>query len=316
MTVAVFGEALIDLLINEGGSFDPFIGGSPFNVAIALARLGVDVDYLAPFSDDIFGLQLRAAILAEGVGVPITRSSRLPTSLALVSVDQHGKPAYRIYREGIADKDIGAAEVMASISPKTEIFHTGSLAITPDQLGKVRGLLEMIKSKDILISIDLNIRLGAYPDVDSYLSGVRSLIPLADIVKASDEDLQHFAVASSSRDIAESIYSEMESGIFILTEGASGAITYTSAGITEAGAWAVEDIEDTIGAGDTFHSGFLAALIESQVSNLKKCSFDQSVIVRAMDFGAACAALNLSQRGCNPPKRLEVESLVAKKARK
>ena len=87
MVVAVLGEALIDLILDGSGSFNPHKGGSPFNVARGLARLGIEVNYVAPLSDDAFGHQLFTVLLDEGIGVSIARRSKFPTSLAIVTVD-------------------------------------------------------------------------------------------------------------------------------------------------------------------------------------------------------------------------------------
>ena len=100
MTVAVLGEALIDFILGEDGAYRSHLGGSPYNVAIGLARQGASVSYVSPFSDDTFGNQLHDSLCTEGVQVPISRRSLLPTSLALVTTDEDGMPAYRIYREG------------------------------------------------------------------------------------------------------------------------------------------------------------------------------------------------------------------------
>ena len=79
MTVAVLGEALIDFIVGDDGAYRPHLGGSPYNVAIGLARQGVAVSYLSPFSDDTFGDQLRDSLIREGVEVPQARRSRWPT---------------------------------------------------------------------------------------------------------------------------------------------------------------------------------------------------------------------------------------------
>ena len=115
MSVAVLGEALIDFIVGDDGAYRPHLGGSPYNVAIGLARQGIDVNYLSAFSDDIFGDQLRDSLIREEVAVPVTRRSLWPTSLALVTVDEQGLPTYRLYREGVADKDTSYEEIEAAL---------------------------------------------------------------------------------------------------------------------------------------------------------------------------------------------------------
>ena len=161
MTVAVLGEALIDFIAGEDGAYRPHLGGSPYNVAIGLARQGIGVSYLSPLSDDRFGDQLHESLRREGVDIPLARRSLCPTSLAIVVIDERGVPAYRLYREGVADKDTSFKEIEANLPQELRVFHTGSLAITPSQLPLIRRLFQLMQGRGVVISMDVNIRLRA-----------------------------------------------------------------------------------------------------------------------------------------------------------
>lgn len=310
MTVAVLGEALVDLIASDDGSFRPHLGGSPYNVAIGLARQGVDVSYLSPLSEDGFGDQFYAALQAANVQLAIRRRSSWPTSLALVTLDDSGQASYRIYREGIADKDISFDEIRESLPPDLRIFHTGSLAITPSQLPKIRRVVQWLRERGVLISMDINIRLGASIDTEQYLKGVRSLLREADIVKASDEDLAAFGVSASARESAEYFFQEMEAGILVLTEGTMGAVLYHQKGTVSRGAYPVRSLVDTVGAGDTFHSAFLAQLYRQGVLESSIDDIEMSKLESALEFACAAAAINVSRAGCSPPTYQEVRELV------
>lgn len=310
MTVAVLGEALIDFIMGDDGAYRPHLGGSPFNVAIGLARQGIAVSYLSPFSDDTFGDQLHDSLRDEGVEVPIARRSLWPTSLALVTVDD-GVPSYRLYREGIADKDTSFEEVQENLPRNLRVFHTGSLAVTPSQLTKIHRLFELMHERGVVVSMDINIRLRASIDTKAYLEGVRSLLPLADIVKASDEDLEAFQFASDTRTSARLAYEEMGSGMLLLTEGKGGAILHTANGTIEAKSYRIANVEDTVGAGDTFHSAFLASLCRADAVSGPYRDIDPGVLHGAVDFACAAAAINVSRVGCSPPTQDEVERVVA-----
>ncbi len=310
MTIAVLGEALIDFIVGEDGAYRPHLGGSPYNVAIGLARQGMKVSYLSPFSDDTFGDQLRDSLRKEGVDIPIARRSLWPTSLALVTVDSNGIPSYRLYREGIADKDITFEEVEANLPSDLKVFHTGSLAITPSQLPKIHELFELMREREITISVDINIRLRASADTKAYIEGVRSLLPLADIVKASDEDLEPFQFAVDTREAAARAYEEMGSGMLVLTEGTGGALLLTTNGMVESKAYPVKTVADTVGAGDTFHSALLAALVCGGAIGGRFRDVDAEILFNAVDFACAAAAINVSRVGCDPPTQLEVEDYV------
>ncbi len=310
MTVAVLGEALIDFIVGGDGAYRPHLGGSPFNVAIGLARQGITVSYLSPFSDDTFGDQLRDSLIAEGVSVPLARRSLWPTSLALVTIDEKGLPTYRLYREGIADKDTSFEEIQANLPADLKIFHTGSLAITPSQLPKIRRLFELLHAKDVLISVDINIRLRASIDSAAYLAGVRSLLTMADIVKASDEDLEAFKLDKDPRKAAAIAYEDMGSGLLVLTEGRGGALLINEQGTIEKSSYPIAHLEDTVGAGDTFHSAFLAALLRAGSDNASPLAVSQQQLGDAVDFACAAAAINVSRAGCSPPTQQEVESFI------
>jgi fructokinase len=293
MGVAVLGEALIDFIVGDDGAYRPHLGGSPFNVAIGLARQGIGVSYLSPFSDDTFGDRLHDALRQEGVEIPIARRSLWPTSLALVTIDENGMPAYRLYREGIADKDTSFEEIKANLPFELRVFHTGSLAITPSQLPKIRKLFALMHDMKIVVSMDINIRLRASIDTKAYLDGVRSLLPMADIVKASDEDLEPFRF-----------------GLLVLTEGKGGALLLTANGAIEVKSYPIAHVEDTVGAGDTFHSAFLAALSRSNAIDGPYRDVDPAVLGDAVEFACAAAAINVSRAGCNPPTQEEVERFI------
>ena len=310
MAIAVLGEALIDFIVGDDGAYRPLPGGSPYNVAIGLARQGMPVSYMSPFSDDVFGDRLRAVLRREGVSLPIARRSTRPTSLALVTVDESGAPTYRLYRQGIADTDTSFAEIADNLPEDMQVFHTGSLAITPGQLPRIRQLFELMREKGVVISMDINIRLGASSDTDAYLEGVRSLLPLADIVKASDEDLEPMGFATDTREAARIAHEEMGAGMLLLTEGQGGASLLTASGAIESQSYPIATVGDTVGAGDTFHSAFLAALSRSGAIHGAYENVAPDILSATLDFACAAAAINVSRKGCNPPTETEVNRFI------
>jgi len=311
MTIAVFGEALIDFIMGDDGAYRPHLGGSPYNVAIGLARQGVDVTYLSSLSDDSFGDQLLGSLLKEGVQIPLRRRSLWPSSLALVTINEQNQPDYRLYREGIADKDTSFEEVVENLPNNLGIFHTGSLAITPSQLPKIRQVFDLMRAQGVLVSIDINIRIRASVDRKKYIDGVRSLLRMADIVKASDEDLLALELDADVRASAEIVYREMGSGLLVLTEGNGGAIVYSALGMVTRPAYRVSKVIDTVGAGDTFHSAFLAYLIRQGLNSAPAIKLGLEVLGRALNYACAAAAINVSRAGCSPPNDKEVLRFIA-----
>ena len=312
MTVAVLGEALIDMIADGAGSYSAHLGGSPFNVAIALARQGTNVCYLSPLSDDNFGDQLQRALSEEKVATPVKRRSRWPTSIAMVTIDAQGQASYRLYREGVADKDTSVEEVIENLPDDITLFHSGSLALTPSQLPRIKGIFSYLRERGVPISIDLNIRERASYDLEKYLQGVRSLLPLVDIVKASDEDLDVFALSDDPQTTGKRFHQEMEGGLLVLTRGQHGASVFSGSDVITAPAYPVTTLADTVGAGDTFHAAFLSSLLLQGALSSGAKDWDSAGLVEAINFAGAAAAINVSREGCSPPTRDEVVDLLGR----
>ena len=312
MTVAVLGEGIVDLIQDNEGAYRPHLGGSPYNVATALARYEETVFFLSPFSRDRFGDFLHSSLVDEGVRIPLRRRSDNPTSIALIFCDDNGEPSYSLYRNKVADKDISVGEIIAQIPANLTLFHTGSLAITPSQLPKIVALFKFLKQRSIVISLDLNIRLGATSDAGKYLGGVKSLLSYADIVKASDEDLEPFNFSANPEQAALEAYQQQGEGIFLLTQGAQDTVLISGSQIIRQKPIQVSNVHDTIGAGDTFFAAFLARLRQGEWCHLSAIqnaanTIGEEALSEALAYANTAAAINISRPGCSPPTKKEIE---------
>src|SRR3954462_11924791 len=131
--IAVAGEALVDLVpAPVGGYFEIAPGGSPANVALGLARLGVPARLLARIADDMLGKRIRAHLVHNGVQLDHAVAAKEQTSLAMVSLDENGSPAYDFRTPGPADGQGTPAGVPgglgAGASGPVVALHSGSLA--------------------------------------------------------------------------------------------------------------------------------------------------------------------------------------------
>lgn len=310
----MLGEALIDLLEQPDGLFAAHLGGSPYNVAIGLGRLNAPVNYLSPISTDKFGQALRHSLIAEGVNVPDTTRSERPTSLAVVVIDDHGQPSYQLYREGVADTDFTFDEAIAGIPATSKVFHTGSLALASKTRPRVERLIRSLRERSVLISVDLNIRIGVCEDTGAYLDGVRGLIPICDLVKGSDEDLAHLYPDMAPEAAARQILATMSEGMVVLTQGAKGAALMTRhLALSQAGE-PIQTVVDTVGAGDTFQANFLAQTHEEATRRGGFSRIPRRQLKVALRRAVAAAAINVSRAGCNPPSKDEVDAFLLRAA--
>jgi len=303
--VAVFGEALFDMIEQEDGNYCPFIGGSPYNVARSFSRQGLDCTYLSPISNDEFGEKILTSVIEEGIKIPVNNRSDKTTSLALVYKDKNGNADYRLYRKAVADLDISADKLLAALPQDLDLFHTGSLALVPEMLEVLIPVIIELKAKNVKISIDVNVRKGVEEDHSSYIKAIEKFIALADIVKVGDEDLLLMGLNDEPIQHAHSILESMNNGIVVLTLGEGGSHLITSQDNIQQGIFKAENFGDTVGAGDTFFSSMISQLLRDKALS---CELNQAKHAYALKFGSMAASINVSKIGCHPPSHKEVLS--------
>ncbi len=299
-SIWVLGEALMDCVAQPDGTLKPHMGGSPFNLARAAALRGADVSFVNPLSTDNFGDQMRAQLAADGVK-PLLPASRLPTSLAVVQI-KNGQPRYGFYREGIADRDYSVDQILTTLeSAAPGVLHTGSLLLVPPEHEKVFAILKAAKKMGWTISADVNLRPILAANLAQYVEAVKSIAPLADWLKASDEDLELLGFVAPTR-----------------SQGAEIAKHFTALGISRValtfggdGAWLQVDgkpaeqdvpkvtVVDTVGAGDTFWGNCLGDWVLNPQDAVTRV---QTTLSQAMQ----AAAINCTRAGCQPPKYSEL----------
>ncbi len=195
--ITVIGEALIDLVPGERpGAFGAFPGGSPYNVAIGLARLGQRTALMARLASNAFGRLLRDKAAAEGIDLSAAPLATQPTTLAVVNLDANASASYDFYVEGTADWQWTDAE-MAAVPAATSVLHFGSLAAwTPPGDVLIRALARRFReSGGVLVSYDPNVRPSLLTDPALARRVVEAGVAVAHLVKASADDIAYLYLA-------------------------------------------------------------------------------------------------------------------------
>lgn len=303
--VVVAGEALIDLIEQSDGRLLPHLGGSPWNLARALGRLGCPVQYLNPLSTDEFGGQLAAA-LSESKVRCVGERSAMPTSLAVVRIDARGQPAYIFYREGVADRDLAPEALLSQWPSEASLFHVGSLAVMPpDGQAWLRTLAALV-ARGVSTSVDINMRPRVAcnaADLADYAALSRRILSQGRIIKVSDEDLRTLELPGDPLAQARGLLNEVTQ-VVVLTLGAEGAwgLTREHEHFQPA---AQVPVMDTVGAGDCFYAGCLSHLLgQGALDGRDAPAPDQ--LADALAFGNRVTAHNLQRAGCQPPWRHEL----------
>ncbi|MDP3340684.1 carbohydrate kinase [Frigidibacter sp.] len=296
------GEALIDMLPRTSAAgepaFAPYPGGAVFNTAIALGRLGAPAGFLSGLSTDLFGQMLEASLAASGVDTSLAIRSDLPTTLAFVRL-VNGQASYAFYDENTAGRMLTAEEMPALPDAVTAIFCGGiSLMVEPG--GAAYEALFLREAPARVAMIDPNIRPSFISDEPAYRARIARMIAAADIVKLSDEDLRWLAGPGEIPALAAWLLEAGPKAVFV-TEGAAGAHAFTADQAIFAPGLKVT-VADTVGAGDTFNAGILAALHQAgALTKAGVAALGADTLRAALDLGNRAAAVTVSRAGANPP---------------
>jgi len=299
------GEALIDMLPRESTAgeacFAPYAGGAVFNTAIALGRLGAPSAFFSGVSSDMLGEILADTLTASQVDTRYLARSGRPTTVAFVKL-VNGQATYAFYDENTAGRMLGTADLPVLGEDCGALFF-GGISLVNDPAASVYESLQARECGARVTMIDPNIRPGFIAgQEDSYRARIGRMIARADIVKLSDEDLRWLEGAGDLVALAHGILARGPKVVFI-TEGAAGARAVTAAQDRFVAATPVV-VADTVGAGDTFNAGVLAALHEAgALTKAALVALPDAVLDAALTLGTRAAAVTVSRAGANPPWR-------------
>lgn len=287
--VWVCGEALIDML-----PAGPVPGGGAANTAIALARLGVQVEFVGGLSRDHHGELLRAHLAENGVALNQVIESDLPTALALITVDQHGQAQYTFSLDQTATFTFAAQSLPAS---EPDVLHIGSLVTIVEPAASACYLWAATKKAPILF--DPNVRPAVVNDLARYRVSVERWAAISSVIKLSDEDLRTlYPELDEVSAVARLLNHKVE--LLVLTRGGAGLSAFTRTETISVPGVPVE-VVDTVGAGDTVGAILVEAMTHTPVSALTRTRLE-GVLQRA----ARAAAMTCSRVGCQPPTASEL----------
>lgn len=308
----VCGEALFDFFSEDDASglaskvnFKAIAGGSPFNVAVGLRRLGVDSALFGGLSTDYLGQRLQQVLKEEGVRPDYLVEFAAPTTLAMVAVGANGSPHYSFRGEGCADRQLSAAH-LPTLGIEVRGLHVGSFSLVVQPIGDALLQLVQRESGQRLITLDPNVRLNPEPNIELWRERIATLVPLVDLIKVSDEDLSLLYPEQDPQQVIKR-WLEHRCQIVFLTRGGDGASVFSR----QHGHWSVPavsvKIADTVGAGDTFQAALITWLTEhdlDSVEGMQQLAREQ--IDAMLRFAVQAAALTCSKTGPDLPYRQQL----------
>ncbi|MEU3338679.1 carbohydrate kinase family protein [Streptomyces sp. NPDC002144] len=304
--VTVIGEALVDMVQLEApGDYRAHPGGSPFNVAVGLARLGQRIALMARLADNAFGRMLRAHAVAEGIDLAFSPYAAEPTTLAVVSMDPQGRASYDFYLDGTADWQWTEAET-ARVPAGTGVLHFGSVASwTPPGGEHIHAAAERLRADGgTLISYDPNIRPALLGDPERGRHAVERSVGVAHIVKASREDVEWLYPDAPIERIAAR-WLDLGALLVVITDGPDGAHAFHAGAGSFSRAGRKVAVVDTVGAGDAFTAGLLGALLRRGLHTPHSLAAAAAAsLAAAVDDAVLVSALTCERMGADPPTAL------------
>ncbi|WP_246067679.1 carbohydrate kinase family protein [Changchengzhania lutea] len=270
------GEVLVDfighqtgVLINNTRDYHRYLGGSPANVAMNSARLGLKSVMVATVGDDGFGDYIFERLNEVGVNTNhIKKIDSKPTSVIFVSRTE-STPDFIPFRK--ADSCIQENQMPSDLLSKTNIYHTTCFALSknPAQATILKKAEEAF-NLGCKLSIDVNYAKKLWNSQEEALKVIKAYCKFNPLVKISEDDmLRLFDKELPHEDIFNFFHSEGVATV-CLTLGSKGVkLSQKGKKVIELPAIKIDVVQDATGAGDAFWSGFLFAYIKEKP--IEKC---------------------------------------------
>ncbi len=324
----VGGESLIDLISEPVGSDGKLHlvahqGGSPYNCAIALSKLGNSTGFLCPISSDGLGTYLLGPLEAAGVTPLLTERVAAYTTLAVVTFDAKKSAQYGFYRN--ADRAFTRGGLIAALPEAVEVFQVGGFCpIEPTDAEAWLAVAAEALKRGATLTMDPNVRPSLVPDFAGFKARLSRFLDLVHVVKVSIEDLMalekneavKWLPAAEQDAIVEKYVADFlarpNCQLVVVTFGEEGSRAFSRAGRAAQPVYPAVPFGDTVGAGDSLMAGILTLMAErGELKPGRLATLGDAALGEILRFGSVVAGLNCRQVGCVPPTRAEVDAALA-----
>lgn len=299
---------------SEPEKFTAVPGGANANVAFALARREHPHQFLGRISNDLFGKQIRKHLADNGVSLDMAISANEQSTLAFASIDDQGVADYSFYVNDTADwmwqpEELPTIEAIQDLEGRAIQYGCLTMALAPGNRVIEKWLSGIFDSDALTLSHDVNIRPALGHNRDSERDRVEKLNRISTIIKASDADIQWLYPDRDLEEIAQEWLGGLAK-LVIITKGSEGAIVFRGQDQLDVQGLTI-DLEDTVGAGDTFMANFLVemdnleGLGDQPLKRIERLDIED--IERAALIAVTASAIACERAGAQPPTFREIE---------
>jgi fructokinase len=267
--ILCIGEVLIDFIgheintpIKKTKDFHRFLGGSPTNVAVNAARLGLKSTLVASCGNDGLGDYILKKLNEAKVDTAyIARMESIPTSVIFVSKSTT-TPDFIPYRQ--ADCQIFESFLPDEVISQSKIFHTTCFALSKNPARQtIINRAKKAKELGLQLSIDINFSERIWPDKAEAIQVLSDYLANDPLVKLSEDDCFRLFGETKSEDYIFQFFHALGATTICLTKGKNGVVVSdTLKGSFVQSALPISEIKDATGAGDAFWTGFLYAQLQ------------------------------------------------------
>ncbi|MDQ1848182.1 5-dehydro-2-deoxygluconokinase [Gemmobacter fulvus] len=313
LDVITIGRASVDLYgaqvggrLEDMGSFQKYIGGSPCNMAAGTARLGLKSALITRVGDEHMGRFIREELAREGVDVRgVTTDPDRLTALVLLGIRDETQFPLIFYRENCADMALCEADIdPALIADSRAVVATGTHLSHPRTEAAVLKALRLARDSGAQTALDIDYRpnlwgLAGHGDGESRFiesaavtAKLQTTLHLFDLIVGTEEEF-HIAGGSTDTIAALRAVRAVSQATLVCKRGAAGAVAFTgsipdSLDAGETGPGFPIEVFNVLGAGDGFMSGLLKGWLDGESWPV------------ALKYANACGAFAVSRHGCTP----------------
>ena len=297
--ILAIGEALIDVVVTyEQPDFPVEIpGGSPANVALTLGRLNRPVALATWIGLDERGRLIDFHMNDSDVHVTAASRGASHTSTALARLDESGAASYTFDLEWAPTPPI-------KVPPTAQILEAGSISAIIEP-GASAVLDALTRGREhALVCFDPNARPSIMGEPEAALASIERFIPLADVVKVSDEDIEWLTCGAPIDEVVER-WLGMGPSLVVVTRGKHGSEVATASGLRFTKTPSDVPVVDTVGAGDSFMGGIIDAMwgmgLRGADARETLRTLPEEQVRAIIDRASAVSDVTVSRKGANPP---------------
>ncbi|OMF66088.1 5-dehydro-2-deoxygluconokinase [Paenibacillus glucanolyticus] len=294
------GRLCIDLNANEINrpmeqtrTFTKYVGGSPANIAIGVARLGLKSGFIGKISDDQMGRFIKQYLEEQGIDTTqlAVDHTGAVTGLAFTEIKSPENCSILMYRDHVADLLLRPEEVSEDYirKAKTLLISGTALAASPSREA-VFVALSYARKHGVFVFFDLDYRPYTWKDASETAVYYKIAAQYCDFIIGTREEfdmMEAFDGQQSDDNLTAHTWFEHHAQVVIIKHGGSGSIAYTKDGQSFKGGIFKTKVLKTFGAGDSYASAMIYALMQGHD------------VATAMDYGSASAAIVISRHSCS-----------------